>query len=100
MFLNLLIWHHFDTIAAQYVFQGIIAWIKNYIAFYVTKTIVMSLWNIYETIENFLTSELITENYCLLLKMALCVGPAAAERGRTLTEYGDCTYSARTTPLG
>ena len=58
---------------------------KNYIAYHALKTIVMSLWNLYETIENILTSELITENYSFLLKMALCVDPAAAERGRTRT---------------
>ena len=60
----------------------------------------MSLWNLHETIEKIVTSELITENYCFLLKMAVCVGPAAAERGRTLTGYVDCSYRARTTPLG
>ena len=58
---------------------------KNYIAYHALKTIVMSLWNLYETIEKVLTCELITEHYCFLLKMALCVGPAAAEGGRTRT---------------
>ena len=54
----------------------------NYIAYDALKTIVTSLWNQYEPIEKLLISELITENYCFLLK--ICVGPAAAERGRTL----------------